>query len=235
MMFSSTVVALSALTAVVLAIPARAPGAVPDLSLDEVDTFVGGTQKVNFSQSYLASGANVQYLPNEGSSSFTVNYNTTKDFVVGLGWQPGDSSSVSYNGAFSSSGIGILSVYGWSTDPLIEYYIMETSNGYQKPGSDKGLLTSDGGTYEIYDHIQVNPLSTISKSGYRQFLSIRTSPRTSGTVTVKNHFNAWAALGMDLGTLNFQILAVESWNGTGKGHFTVSKGTSSSGATGHAA
>src|ERR1700726_3194738 len=48
-------------------------------------------EAVNYNQDYVASGANVQYSPNQGAGSFSVNYNTNQDFVVGLGWQPGDS------------------------------------------------------------------------------------------------------------------------------------------------
>ena len=49
---------------------------------------------VNYNQDYVASGANVQYSPNQGAGSFSVNYNTNQDFVVGLGWQPGDTKWV---------------------------------------------------------------------------------------------------------------------------------------------
>jgi len=48
-------------------------------------------EAVNYNQDYIASGAGVTYSPNEGAGSFTINYNTKADFVVGLGWQPGDS------------------------------------------------------------------------------------------------------------------------------------------------
>lgn len=48
-------------------------------------------EAINYNQDYIASGANVQYSPNMGAGSFSVNYNTQGDFVVGLGWQPGDS------------------------------------------------------------------------------------------------------------------------------------------------
>lgn len=48
-------------------------------------------QAVNYNQNYVASGANVQYSPNQGAGKFTVNYNTQQDFVVGLGWKPGNS------------------------------------------------------------------------------------------------------------------------------------------------
>ncbi|THV53806.1 hypothetical protein BGAL_0041g00130 [Botrytis galanthina] len=42
-------------------------------------------------------------------------------------------------------------------------------------------------------------------------------------VTVDDHFQAWAALGMDLGNLNYQILAVEGWGGEGAAMQTVSR------------
>jgi endo-1,4-beta-xylanase len=47
-------------------------------------------ENINYNQDYVASGANVQYSPNQGAGSFSVTYNTNQDFVVGLGWQPGD-------------------------------------------------------------------------------------------------------------------------------------------------
>ena len=47
-------------------------------------------ESINYNQDYIASGANVQYSPNQGAGSFSVTYNTNQDFVVGLGWQPGD-------------------------------------------------------------------------------------------------------------------------------------------------
>lgn len=48
-------------------------------------------QAVNYNQNYVASGANVQYKPNQSTGQFSVSYNTQQDFVVGLGWNPGNS------------------------------------------------------------------------------------------------------------------------------------------------
>lgn len=109
---------------------------------------------------------------------------------------------------------------------------MEDPIGYQTVGTNKGTVTSDGATYEIWEHQQVNQPSIVGTSTFNQYISIRQSPRTSGTVTVANHFNAWAAAGMSLGSLNYQVVAVESWSGSGQGTIAVSKGTSSSGGGG---
>lgn len=102
---------------------------------------------------------------------------------------------------------------------------MEVSDGYQTVGTNKGSVTSDGGTYAIWEHQQVNQPSIVGTATFQQYISIRQSPRTSGTVTIQNHFNAWAAAGLNLGTLNYQVLAVESWSGSGSGQLSLSKGT----------
>ena len=143
-----------------------------------------------------------------------------------------NSSPITYSGSFSAQGVGILAVYGWSTNPLVEYYIMEVADGYQTVGTNKGTVTSDGATYAIWEHQQVNQPSIQGTSTFNQYISIRQGSRTSGTVTVQNHFNAWAAAGMNLGTLNYQVIAVESWSGSGSGQISLSKGTSSSTGTG---
>lgn len=44
----------------------------------------------NYSQDYIAGGANVQFTPN--GNSFSVTFNTNSDFVVGRGWQTGDTT-----------------------------------------------------------------------------------------------------------------------------------------------
>ncbi|KAI9708043.1 MAG: hypothetical protein M1820_004247 [Bogoriella megaspora] len=238
MVASSSLATLAAVVAGAFALPApeAQPIAIPNFSLEggnsSLSNLVRRAQGVNFNQDYVAGGANVQYSPNQAAGSFSVSYNTQADFVVGLGWQPGDSNPITYSGSFSAQGVGILSVYGWSTNPLVEYYVMETSTGYPKSGTQKGTLTSDGGTYEIWEHQQVNQPSIQGTTTFNQFISIRTSPRTSGTVTINNHFQAWAKAGMNLGALNYQVVAVESWTGSGKGQISVSKGTSSSSGSG---
>jgi endo-1,4-beta-xylanase len=215
-----------------LAVPAPAPIAIPspNFSLQGGNSSLSNLVRragTNFNQDYVAGGANVQYSPNEGAGSFSVSYNTQADFVVGLGWQPGDSNPITYSGSFTASGVGLLSIYGWSTNPLVEYYIMEDPIGYPTSGTNKGTVVSDGATYEIWEHQQVNQPSIQGTSTFNQYISIRQSPRTSGTVTIANHFAAWASHGMTLGSLNYQVLAVESWSGSGSGTQTVTKGTSS--------
>jgi len=81
MLFS--VAALSALVATTFAAPAAEP-----VDLERRAT------PVNYNQNYIASGAGVTYTPNLSAGSFSVNYNTKADFVVGLGWSTGSTAYV---------------------------------------------------------------------------------------------------------------------------------------------
>jgi endo-1,4-beta-xylanase len=167
----------------------------------------------------------------QGSACITLNsatsYSTTwsgiGDFVAGVGWSQGSGRTVSYSGSMHASGGSTrVSLYGWSTNPLVEYYVMENYNG-SAPGSGTlvGQITSDGGTYKLYEHLQVNQPSIQGTATFEQYLAVRTSPVTSGTITVQNFINAWASHGMRLGTMNYQILATEAWGG-GSGGSSIS-------------
>ncbi|KAL7928303.1 glycoside hydrolase family 11 protein [Trichoderma chlorosporum] len=183
---------------------------------------------LNYNQNYTTGGT-VNFTPS--STGFTLNWNTQEDFVVGVGWTTGSNLPITHSGSFNvASGLGSLSVYGWTTNPLVEYYIMETNVGISTGGSQKGTVDSDGGTYAIWENQRVNEPSIVGTATFNQYISIRDSARSNGTVTVQNHFDAWAKLGLNLGTMNYQVIAVESWSGSGTAQQSVSN--SGSGGTG---
>jgi endo-1,4-beta-xylanase len=113
-------------------------------------------------------------------------------------------------------------VYGWTLNPIVEYYIVEYSVNPSSFGIQKGSVISDGANYTIWENIPINAPPIEGTTTFHQYYSVRNTPRTEGTVTVENHFNAWLSLGLDLGTLNYQIVAVEAWQGSGSASYSVS-------------
>jgi endo-1,4-beta-xylanase len=186
-----------------------------------------------FFYSYWKDSGNVTMTLSAGGQ-YSVQWSSINNFVVGKGWNPGSSHTVNYSGSFSPNGNGYLSLYGWTTNPLIEYYIVENfgsfnpSSGAQRLGS----VTTDGSTYDIYRTQRVNQPSIIGTATFFQYWSVRQSHRSSGTITVANHFNAWGNLGLNLGTMNYQILATEGFQSSGSANITVSEGTGGGGGGG---
>ena len=141
-------------------------------------------------------------------------------------------------GTVSGSKNAYLSVYGWvsggSQDALIEYYIIEAKGEYD-PGTGgtqvgpANGVTIDGGTYKLYTVQKTNAPSIEGTKNFVQYFSIRTSNRTSGTISVSEHFKAWADAGLtsiNNGKLYEVALKVESYGGTAgnaKGNAEVTK------------
>lgn len=107
-------------------------------------------------------------------------------------------STVSYTGSVDASGDTRLALYGWTTNPLIEYYVVETYGSYNpgSAGQKMGSFTSDGSNYDVYKTTRTNAPSIVGTATFNQFFSIRTDKRTSGTITFQNHIDAWASFGL---------------------------------------
>jgi endo-1,4-beta-xylanase len=180
-----------------------------------------GNNSGYYYQMWTAGSGSACITLNSGNS-YSTRWSGVGDFVAGVGWNPGSNHTVRFSGSLNASGgTTLVSLYGWSTNPLVEYYVMENYHGAPPTaGTYKGTVNSDGGTYKIYEHLQVNQPSIQGTATFEQYLAIRTSPVSSGTVTTNNFFNAWASHGMHLGTLNYQILATEAWGG-GSGNTSV--------------
>jgi endo-1,4-beta-xylanase len=173
-------------------------------------------------ENWVGSGSATMTLKTDG---FSVNWTGSTQFVGREGIRPGSGNLVTqYNATFTPNGNGYLCLYGWTTDPLVEYYVLDSWGSYKPPGgSSLGTVTSDGGTYDIYKSTRTNQPSIQGTATFPQYWSVRQQKRTSGTITLANHIAAWAGKGMPMGTFYEVSMTVEGYqsNGTADVKFTM--------------
>lgn len=189
----------------------------------------------NYTQNWNnAKSGSVSYTNGSGgnfSLTWSSNSGSGYNLVCGKGWSTGNASrKISYNaGTFKqtgTSGCSYLSLYGWTTNSLIEYYVMDSWVNYKPAeGTKLGTVSSDGGTYDVWKHQQVNQPSISGTQTFWQIFSLRQSQRTQGannTITFANHVNGWKNLGFSLGSgWNYQMIAVEGYESSGQANVTV--------------
>jgi len=165
-------------------------------------------------------------------AQFSAKWSNVGDFLarVGLGWNSTQSytalSPIAADFAETKTGtagaFSYIGIYGWSENPLHEYYIVDDWFGNRPtPGTMMGTFTVDGGTYDIMTHTQVNqPAITGGNATFVQFWSVRTTARDCGHISISEHFAEWASLGMTLGNMEEARILVEVGGGNGTIDFT---------------
>jgi endo-1,4-beta-xylanase len=178
---------------------------------------------------------------NGSGGNYTVSWNYNGNFTAGKGWGSGALNRiVGYNvGTHTHSGGGVFGYYGWTRNPLVEYYVNERWGNSRPTGELRGTVTSDGATYDIYTAMRYNAPSIDGTQTFRQVWSTRRNQAPTGqnnTITFANHRNAWASVGLSLGNdwSPAAILLTEAYGGNSQGYVnaTVWSAGESSGNTG---
>ncbi|KAG6854820.1 hypothetical protein C0991_012010 [Blastosporella zonata] len=222
-----SLIALCSAAVAVMAAPAANATAGHDLARRHLTLTSSTTGTLNsmFYSLYMEDSSSGTSMTNYGGTYSLTWTSDVVDVVAGVGWNPGSAQAITYSGSFSTAGNAYLSVYGWTTSPLVEYYIVESYGDYNPStgATQLGTVTSDGGTYDIYKLVRTNAPSIQGTATFNQYWSVRTSKRVGGTVTTSNHFNAWSSLGLSMGTFNYQILATEGYESSGTSTITVNQ------------
>ena len=132
--------------------------------------------------------------------------------------------TIEYGVDYQPNGNSYMCVYGWTRNPLVEYYIVETWGSWRPPGAASALGTvyADGGTYDIYKTTRVNMPSIDGDTTFDQYWSVRQSKpsangtKIEGTISVSQHFKAWEQVGLKMGKMYEVALNIEGYQSSGK-------------------
>ena len=167
------------------------------------------------------------------NGTYKASWSNTGDFLARVGFKYNEDKTYEQLGPIdayfnwskqgSAGGYNYIGIYGWTVDPLVEYYIVD--DWFNKPGANllgqrKGEFTVDGDTYEIWQNTRVNKPSIKGDQTFPQFFSVRKSSRSCGHIDITAPFKKWESLGMKMGKMYEAKVLVEA--GGGSGSFDVS-------------
>ncbi|SEH88387.1 Glycosyl hydrolases family 11, partial [Ruminococcus flavefaciens] len=177
----------------------------------------------------------VSMQPSAGS--FTCSWSNIENFLARMGKNYdskkqnyksiGSDITLTYDVEYTPRGNSYMCVYGWTRNPLMEYYIVEGWGDWRPPGNgaeSKGTVTLDGNTYDIAKTMRYNQPSLDGTATFPQYWSIRKTSgsannqmnKMSGTIHVGKHFDAWSKAGLDMsGTLYEVSLNIEGYRSNG--------------------
>lgn len=134
MLGSTFVMALSALAGLVSASPLELIQRHEEsVAAAEKRGIPSGTGTHNgFFYSFWTDGQGQIDYNNGAAGSYSVSWQNVGNFVGGKGWNPGaGGKNVTYSGTWNGASVNsYLALYGWTRNPLIEYYVVESFGTY---------------------------------------------------------------------------------------------------------
>jgi len=175
--------------------------------------------------------------------AFGATWTNSGDYLARLGFEWGNSGKTfdkfgtitaefAETKSGTAGGFSYIGIYGWSTTPCIEYYIIDDSYNRMpvNPGTttSKGTAMIDGALYNLYTRPTTGTGGSrcgASVGSWTQFYSVRQTARQCGQISITEHFKAWAAAGMTLGNMLEAKVLIETGGGTGSINFTTASVT----------
>lgn len=210
--------------------------------------YSGGTTITSNGVKDVGNGYNVEMWRDGNSGNMTVfggkadcafkaSWNNSGDYLARVGYYDGAATKkytdlgeiyAVYNYSKSGNGGGnysYIGIYGWTKNPLIEYYIVDDSftpngGGMFWNANNKGTYTVDGVTYTLKVGQRNNAPSIEGNTNFQQIFAVRSSYQTCGTINVTEHFKNWEKLGVRLGGIYDCKILCEVGGGSGSIEYT---------------
>ena len=192
---------------------------------------IGGYDYEMWNQAYQGEAS---MEPSAGS--FTCSWRNIDNFLARMGknfdslkknYKDIGNITLSYDVEYTPKGNSCMCVYGWTRNPIAQYYIVEGWGNWRPPGDNaekKGTVTVNGNTYDIYKTMHGTQPDFDGTALVPQYWSVRqtsgsknnTTNYMKGTVDVSTHFDAWSQAGLDMsGTLCEVSLNIEGYRSHG--------------------
>jgi endo-1,4-beta-xylanase len=200
-------------------------------SCSNCNTYFGGVADgLDYGIWESGSGGNITYFT--GAHAFSTSWGpSSADFLAHVGLDYNGTQSYTTYGKIvaqfaesksgTAGGYSSIGMYGWLQNPCVEWYIMEDS--FQPLLTSGVTATIDGDTYYLINQTTHGTAGANACSGsvstWTQLISVRATPRQCGTITVSDHFAAWAKQGWSVGDVSSIHINVEVGGGTGSIEF----------------
>ena len=194
-----------------------------------------GSSPYHYEIWYQGGNNSLTYYDN---GTYKASWSGTNDFLARVGFKYDEKHTYEelgpidayfkWNKSGSGGGYNYIGIYGWTVDPLVEYYIVD--DWFSKPGANltgtkKGEFEVDGDKYEIWQNQRYNSPSIKNTADFPQYFSVRKSYRNCGHIDVTAHFKKWEELGMKMGKMYEAKVLVEAGGGSGSFDVTYLKMT----------